>query len=375
MNKLLFLLLFFISINILSQKNQNVVYGEKENYYKPSENSFGLFLDKNGDFYPKQFILDKDLIAFKSSLKDFYKNNVSKFIGITTKYGLKFDTFTNSNFISFQEILSESIIKNMNEFSKESHLYVLIHGFRKPFIKQKRGTTSIEDYNSLKTSIYEIDKNAKFIEVYWDGMYDSVLGKNSSKLKVMYKLYENEGQQNAAITGYALRKIISKISLKNYNIVTHSLGAQVGISLLTNTYKKRVSKHCFDYKTPSQSKINIFLIAPAMSKDPFNDYYDRTTNLNFREKDNYNLAILYNKKDIVLRKKLFIFGPGPKKYGDTSLGCNYKNEIVKLLEMFTQNFEKSPFKTYNTTRNKDHRIRNYVKTENFITHIEELSHE
>jgi len=145
MNKLLFLLTFFITINLFSQKNQHVVYGEKTRYYKPSEDVFGIFFDKNGDLYPDDFISDGKLISCKSSLQEYYKNHPKKFIEVAEKYNLKFDTYSDLNYIVFQDILVQDKIKNINKFQKNSNLFVLIYGFRKPFIKQDKSTTAMED--------------------------------------------------------------------------------------------------------------------------------------------------------------------------------------------------------------------------------------
>ena len=245
MKKIFLLLSLFIALHLFSQKNQHVVYGEKTTYYKPSENVLGLFLDKNGDYYPDDFIADKDLIACNASLEEFYKNNSNKFIEIAKKYGLQLNEYSDTNYIIFQDVLAREKVEIINKFQKNSNLFVLIHGFRKPFIKEGRSTTSMEDYGYLRNGIENIhqdNSNTKFLEIYWDGMFDSFFGENGGSLDDVFKLFENKAQQNAVKTGYALRKIIPNIDAKQYNIITHSLGAQVGVSLLTNTYDDKISK-------------------------------------------------------------------------------------------------------------------------------------
>ena len=376
LKNILILFTFFITTNLASQKNKHVLYGEKAIYYQPLENEFGLFFDKNGDIYSNDIIKKTDLIAHKSSLKEFYKQNPARFLAISKKYNLEFITYSDENFSVFQDSIAVKNIRKINKFQENSSLFILIHGFRKSFVKRTRSTTSIEDYAYLKKGILNVQKDTtktKFLEIYWDGMFDSFFGEEKSPLKEILKLYEKEAQQNAKKTGYALRKIVSKIDTKQYHIITHSLGAQVGICLLTNAYANTIDKHITKLKTPSQNKINVFMIAPAMSSEPFKEYYNRETNLNFEENDNYFLSVIYNKKDIVLRKKIFIFGPGPKKYGNTTLGCNHKNEIGVLEDLFTNNYKNSFLKTYSTTENKDHRIKNYIKTKNFKNYILEIS--
>ena len=375
MKKIIFLLTLFITTNLVSQKNQHVLYGEKATYYKPSENVFGLFLDKNGDIYPDDTITDEKLIACNASLQEFYQQNPKRFLKIAEKHQLKLTEYSDTNYIIFQDILAREKIELINKFQKNNTLFVLIHGFRKPFIKQDRSTTAMEDYGYLRNSIEKIEeenKKIKFLEIYWDGMFDSFFGEESGSLNDVFILFEQDAQKNAIRTGYALRRIISKIDTKAYNIITHSLGAQVGVSLLTNTYDDKINEEITKLETPSQQKINICLIAPAMAAAPFVDYYQRTTSLNFKQKDNYYLSILFNEKDAVLNKKIGFFGPGPRKYGDTSLGCNYENEIGVLQNMFEENYKNSSLKIYDTSVTRDHRIKNYVETLNFENYIKEL---
>jgi len=179
-------------------------------------------------------------------------------------------------------------------------------------------------------------------------MFDSFFGEDSNSLDDVFKLFENDAQQNVVKTGYELRKIISKIKAKKYTIITHSLGAQIGISLLTNTYSDKISDEKQKLQTPSQQKINVCFIAPEMAAAPFEEYYNRTTTLDFKEKDNYHPTILFNEIDLILNKKFGFFRPGPRNYGDTSLGCNYENEIGVLQKMFEENYKNSSLKVYDT---------------------------
>lgn len=355
------------------------MYGEKDTYYKPQENVYGLFLDKNGDFYADDFITDEALYKNNASLQEFYASNPKQFIATAKKYNLNLKTYSIANYLIFQELVAQNLSTEINQFQQKNNsnnLYILIHGFRKAFVKKSRSTTAMEDFSYLRNSIQaysSAENQPRFLEVYWDGMYDSFIGEGSSTLIDFFKLFENEAQENATKTGYALRKIISEINKKEYTIITHSLGAQVGVSLLSNTYPKRLlNNNLQQLQTPSQAKINICLVAPAMAATPFINYYHRSTRINYQKKDNYFLSILFNENDLVLNKRMGFLGPGPKKYGDTSLGCNYNNEIGKLQDIFKLNFKNSSLKIYDTTVNRDHRIKNYVRTKNFENYIKSI---
>jgi len=172
-----------------------------------------------------------------------------------------------------------------------------------------------------------------------------------------------------------LRKIISEIDKEELSIITHSLGAQVGSSLLFNTYDNRIDNKYQNLKTPNQNKLNICFIAPAMSKEPFNEYYERTTDREFKENDNYDLSILYNEQDFVLKKKWKIFGPGPRKYGKTTLGCNHRKETFKLKDKFLSDYKNSVITLYNTTIGGTHLVEHYSKSTNFVNYIKLINGE
>lgn len=371
-NTLVFILLSYVSI-VIAQNNQNVVYGERNKYFQSSEDTYRLFFDENGDLYPNTFIADQVLIENSATLQGFYSNNSAEFVKASKELSLDFETFTETNFKTFQEsIIHNQLLKLNNEIAESSHLYILIHGFRKPISPRNGGTSSQDDNNSLKKVIlsqYEVGADVKFIEIYWDGMYDCCAGFKRKTNKRILRLYENQAQNNAVRTGYSLRRVVSKIDQSNFTIITHSLGAQVGISLLMNAYDDQIDTLKQHWATPAQSQIDICLIAPATSKEPFEAYYERTTTLDFKKNDNYNLSILYNEEDIVLRKKVLFFGPGARKYGNTSLGCNYRHEIDKLKTLVSNEFGGAHIDYIHAAIGKPHSLRYYANSSYFRSYI------
>jgi hypothetical protein len=83
----------------------------------------------------------------------------------------------------------------------------------------------------------------------------------------------------------------------------------------------------------------------------------------FKKEDNYSLFIIYNEKDFVLKKrdnKIGILGPGPYKYGITTLGCNHHKCTIKLEKYFKTNYPNSPIHLYNLSYiGKCHHVRCY----------------
>lgn len=347
-----------------AQESRNVLYGERSEVFKEDNNNVQLFLDKNGDFYP---LADIDNIELRSTatIKGYFKNNTASFVEISLKYDLEFQHFSDSNYLLLQEaIINERILSINNKSSEFKDVFILIHGFRKPILPKGNDTSSQQDNISFRNSIPNND-SIFFIEVYWDCMYDCCLSLSAKKNKSIFKLFEEQARMNAVKSGYGLRNVISKISKENITLISHSLGARVAVSTLFNTYDDYIESSKQVLETPSQKKVDICLIAPGISKDPFSEYFERTTNLDYKLIDNYNLSIVYNRKDFVLLKrdpKVRVFGPGPRDFGNTSLGCNHKREAIKLKKYFKTNFKNSKIELINAPIGKNHLFRVYANS-------------
>jgi hypothetical protein len=129
--------------------------------------------------------------------------------------------------------------------------------------------------------------------------------------------------------------------------------------------------------TPSAARVNICLIAPAISADLiFQNYLIRNSQWDMANGDNYRLYIAYNENDFVLRKKDYaigIFGPGPYKYGNTSLGCNHRHAAERLAEYFEANFPVSFVGLYDLSSvGKCHHVSCYVYESNVKALFESL---
>lgn len=379
---LLFTISCFLYLTGFSQLNQkSVLYGERDSILESEGlNFFRLFIDKNGDYYPDFFIPDNELKNSNSELLLWSKQNQSKFIKIAEKYGLNFQSYSKQNF----KLLQTEIIRKLgneikNQSSNFNSISVLIHGFRKPFKERQRSIDSWSyDDNEYARNIINNNLNKTFfLEIYWDGAYDCCITKKTRKNKKIFKLFENYATPNAIKTGYSLRRIISKLSTSKLNIISHSTGAIVSSTLLFNAYQSEIEDNFKSLSTPNQKAVNHCLLAPAISKEPFNFYFDRNTTLEFKENDNYKLVVIYNEKDFVLLKKepyTMIFGPGPKKYGITTLGCNHKKEVKKLKKLFKTKYPNSIIDTKEIGPLKSHLLTFYTNSNNkaFINWLKEL---
>lgn len=348
--------LLFFSLRVFSQTN--VLFSERD----ISSNKVAIFFDKNGTVYPDYFIADSLLRSADASLDTFYLKHSNEFKSIAQQYNCGFENYSPQNVAHLQDSIFSTLRNSINQkYADTIPITFLIHGFRKSFVNRPGNYTSVIDYNILEDTLKKLSsKPSCMIRVFWDGMYGEISFKRK-KYKALFGAFV-QSQNNAVNVGKSLRKFAYAFPNHQLNFISHSLGARVVCTALFDT--------TFDNSpTPSQQKINICLIAPAIDGSVFQHYYERNTVIDFKSKDNYRLLILYNKKDFVLRKRDYIFGifgPGPSRYGKTSLGCDYRNEICKLQKSFKNDFPHSEIEVENMTKliEKCHHLRCYCRGEN-----------
>lgn len=371
---LLALYLLCTCLILNAQSSQNVVFGEWPRYFQPEEQVIRVFMDKNGDYYPNTIIPQEELLANDAAIADYFQAEEEAFLATAATYGLTFDAYSEEAFATLQSAIIGRLSDLINQVDAQSDLFLLIHGFRKPMLPQRGGYPSIREYAGVRNSIQQqysgVGRTAFFVELYWDGTYDCCIGRKTKVNKRIFKLFEDVAQQQASEVGYGLRKLVAEIEREELSIVTHSLGAQVGLSLLANAFDERVTTEEQAIPTPHQSRVNVCMVAPAISREPFADYHERTIADDFRTVDNYHLNIVYNEKDFVLKKRWKIFGPGPKKYGNTSLGCNCRNEAEKLSEDFATSFPNSDLRLFEAGIGGTHRFTRYARSNAFLGFLE-----
>lgn len=366
---LMMIIFIFVIVHIPNDGEvKNVLYGERHAIFETSTNTNTTrwFFDKMGHLYPQESIPNIELSKNKASIKEYYKNNPTAFCLIAANNKLNFNHYSDPNFDQLQDKLRFNLLQQVNaKLVDFSSPYILIHGFRKPITSQNGTTSAFLDNLIIKSAIEQNQKNNYFIEIYWDGMYDFFEAHKRNQHLESFQLFENEARTNAIYAGYGLRQMVAQLEVSKMTILSHSLGARVALSCLLNTYDEDVSNNAQSTPTPSQDTISICLIAPAISNNPFEEYYDRNTDLKFSKKDNYKLHILYNEDDIVLKKKISFIGPGAKKFGDTSLGCNHEQAIEKLKTTFEHKYPASELLAIKIPIGHSHLAEHYVLSEQF----------
>ncbi|MTI41671.1 alpha/beta hydrolase [Fulvivirga lutimaris] len=350
----------FILIHFNISAQHNITFGER------NPHAIKIYMDKNGDIYPDYYISSEKLKSADFSLMQYFELYEADFIKAAAMEGLEIGSYTENNYKEFKDYLFKKKVDEVNSTDPNQPLYILIHGFRKGY------ADATSDFAKVAHNINELqgENSAKFVEVYWDGLFHQPYGFLKFKRNAnLFKLYENEALMNATRVGYGLRNILPEIVRDEYSIITHSLGSQVLLSALTNTYEYRSDLVNKRLLTPAQPIIKIAMLAPAVNNEPFKDYYNRNTTFDFEEKDNYYLTVFYNENDFVLKKKLYGFGPGSTKHGNTSLGCNCNDEAIKLQEYFQKHFTSSYLKVIDTGLGSTHLYYQYSNSEPFQVYI------
>lgn len=354
------LLILIITLSLCKTYGQgtNVLYGERD----LETSNTNLYFDKEGLLYPNYKIPNDSLIKSNNSLKEWYSKNENLFIEIAKKYNCGFDGFSDANCSTLNDSIGAFFARLINSKHINSIAF-LIHGFRKPFVAINGDSDSPTDYSTLAQTVQKYyPSNTAIVGVYWDGLYSCCFSSNLKKNARLLQLFEI-AQTNAEKTGEGLKKIIGQLPQDTITIITHSLGAKVALYATLNFSNNAL-------KTLTNKRVNICLIAPAISAESISDnYLNRNPTLSIQTADNYHLFIVYNEKDFALKKKehkLLLFGPGPYKYGNTTLGCNFKNAALKLETKFKGSFKQSSLRVYNCTKSvgKCHHVRCYCSADN-----------
>jgi hypothetical protein len=326
------ILSFFILLSVQTF-GQNVYFGEHDFAVIPS-----LYFDMDGNLYPSERISDSEMESADSKLINYYKSHLNVFSNICI--GLNVE---NQGVESSIEMVNTAIFnREMNKYSiEDKNITFLIHGFRKSYKPQNEDETSSANFESMMNSIPK-GQERKFVRVFWDGLYDCCITLNIADNNKIFKLFE-ESIGNADNIGKSFGRLLGQSTVENYTLVSFSLGAKIITSALPS-----IDKKLFPYY--------VILVAPAIGGD------DLKTSLSKIERRNkMELTIIYNEDDFVLMKKdpkSGIIGPGPNKFGVTTLGCNYKNEAEYTKKHLDNNLVKCRLVKFNFI-GKTHKVSSY----------------
>lgn len=362
--RLIFILLYtpFIMFGQTADHSRSVLYGERDGLVDLPA-TYRIFLDRNGDFYPDQNIPDSLLASHGASLGQLF----------TGRPGL-FPT-AQPTFRAWQDSILRARLAAINDLAKTStDVFAMVHGFRKPFRPVPGGRTAQSEYLFVQQRIRNTAPQGAqplFLEIYWDGTYDCCFSLKAKRNREIFELFELQAQRYASAAGYRLRPLLAGIDVDRLHLIGHSLGTRLLLAATFDAYPDDAPESIRKAATPAQPLVDLCLIGPAIAGNVFDRYYQRGGNDDLPE-DNYRLAIFYNRKDFVLKKRIFIFGPGPRRFGDTSLGSDRRKSIQKLKETFNSDYPLSHLQAYRVDIGKSHALRHYSGTPEFTEYLTRL---
>lgn len=370
---LIVLIVVFGVLQLLAKKPNTgnmVLFGENTTRMQPpADNVVRVFMDKNGDYYPPQiFIDDRQLYKAGGTLAGWYRQYPDSFNRICKQFGV---TGTDDAGAMMRELNQQICRYYANIINRQNNKQpvMLIHGFRKRAYTKPDLFTYLAstDNEILRETLSKMTplRNNFYIEIYWDACYFSP---GKALKDEGFIIFRDKALPNANKAGVSLRPLVEMLENPRLDIVSHSLGARVACNMLYNIPGTSTS-----YPTPQNKHIKACFIAPAVGSEIFKDFYNRTPNTPPRP-DNYEVCIVYNHYDYILRKEGRILGitftnRTATAFANTSLGCDYQGDIQRMQDMFSSQFgyTKKPLFVDVTKGKKmtNHLVKNYCTNSKF----------
>lgn len=314
-----------------------------------SLNTYKVFVDQNGDFYPDRW---------ESKYGEHPKNATKK----NGAYSL--------NTLAIRQNLTKDLssfrIETLNEikekFINNDRIFILIHGYNNSENKADLG------FETIKSKIDFQEKDG-IIEFYWDGLVAN--GPIGS-----FDIWFNASGYSQLAGERALRPILNLISNKNIILISHSRGASVVLSGLSDPpYDKDFADDTYELhkiKVQNQPKladnknrISAILLAPALGQIDFRtpEYYTSDPN-SFRMFSNQlkEIHITINEDDKILKKYVKALS---SKLNPTDLGYNI--QVFNLLKNSYPIMSMTNFEGLNS-----HSFIDYVNDQRFIEILKTL---
>jgi len=326
---------------LLGEKNWNDKVEQKKN----NCSVITIRIDGDGHYYPNLFIDDKEMKKVDGKIFKWYEKNEEEYEALLKSHNIN---PSEDSMEELNEYIENNFVNLIDKVAEGREIVFLIHGYRKQMYKQKDNALSTRENDVVEKYL---GKDKLFVEVYWDSKHITLL-KGAAGKKIL-RMMEASAVPNAINVGRQLRSLVSNLAEKSITVICHSLGSVVANELSFN-YDDEMTY--MDGK-----ELKVVYLAPAIG-------YGSFFNADKRGSGNYNLetCIAFNIDDFVLKKDFSVFGRQVKTdattYGDTSLGCNYNNDIGKLLTLYRTKLteEKIPV-IVNMSGRINHNFSYYVK--------------
>lgn len=304
------------------------------------------FVDQNGSFFPDKW---ESLYGSHNSDGAYSLRAIAKLKSLEKELSASQD----------------KILQNLEDYVRDkSRVFILVHGYN------NGDALSRNNYGTIEQKIQAKESDA-IIEFYWDGL-ESQKGDLGS-LAVWF--YAAGYSQLAGAEG--LRKILNRIHDKDIYMISHSRGASVLLSALSNPpYGKKFALETMEYHgvdvnsarlLDNQNRIKLLMLAPAIGRVDFGKitWYDEpNNNKTFRDLSNQLVSISYtvNTCDQVLNKFIGI----RKKFNPTELGS--RAEAGDIINMHYQKMKTYPVQDPSQCK---HDFSEYIQHKSFVNMLKD----
>ncbi|RPD39924.1 alpha/beta hydrolase [Chitinophaga barathri] len=274
---------------------------------------------------------------------------------------LKFRQIWNDRYLkAFADSMKKVICKN-----NIRRVVFFIHGYNVPYsVAHLQGNDLIRDFMS-ECRLTGFNEKVLFVRVFWPSNDAKTLrfSKNGCTIKDDVepgtgKLY-NYITNTAYLASLTIRQLMKDIDpTLQVNIISHSFGATVAAGTVLHPIQKmkdtcshlnRYFVKAFRELPPLPQKTFFFMNAPGMpGVTTFNTISPALNAQHF-------FYIGYNDRDRVLLKKFL--GPipiSPSKKSSTTLGCNYRNEVIKTSDSVKMRGMDGHFQPFRTSERTVH---------------------
>ncbi|MEP2446241.1 MAG: alpha/beta hydrolase [Balneola sp.] len=329
------LIIVSLSLALLSCKiTHNIPQSQTPNKIV-SENTFNIFVDQNGNFFP-----------------NFWEKNYGKHKK-RGAYSLNTLAIQNSMEDSLKKSESQTLRDIKNFTSNKKRIVILIHGYN------NSESTANKSFNRIREIITPNPSKDAFIEFHWDGL---VAYNKSSSIKIWF----NATGYSQLAGEFGLRRILNALSHKEILIISHSRGASVVLSALSNPpYNPKFANDTMNFHKievgsgedlkENNNSINCIMLAPAIGNVDFKN--PRKTNYRNFSRQLKSIQITINNTDPIL-KKYIAKGRLSDNFNPTDLGYsqNTYNELSRIYTIMDST---------NYSGMKSHKFIDYIENPKF----------
>lgn len=298
------------------------------------------FVDQNGNFYPDNWEKNYGIPYDKAARTPYSLMKIAS------------DKGDQENLLAFER---SNMLRLSKRIAPKKRVFILIHGFNAD------AASVVNQYKYISDHIMINPKKDEIIRFYWDGLRSTSIFRSAKNWFSASSFSQMAGE-------FGLRRILNNMSDKEVFIISHSRGASVVMSAITNpeynssfsTEAKDIHKIDIERAKPlleNNNRITCIMLAPAIGLSEF-QYTDTISN----EKKFVTLSpqvrkihITINGTDKMLKK---FFGFLANKLNPTDLG--YKDDSFNTLKKHYSIFSMTDF-----TGMRSHNFSRYIRNPKF----------